>query len=305
MNAIEQTLGDLRRQSFSDVRKACASDEMRRLLGDGALLQGVSEAIDTILNEVLSHRTLAGLASIRSADTRLFEHGIDVCVTAIMLGRAVNIPERRLKPLAVGALLHDIGHVFLDPHGDNDPARRVRQHTLLGYELLKHGDNPDILAPHVALEHHEHQDGTGEPRGVYGSNKIERDRSKPPPIPTLLGEVVAVANTYDILASGLWGQAPLPPDQALAAVAGLGGTHLNKTITAAFLRTIPVYPKGVEVVVRSGEYRNFSGVVADVRPEQLDRPVVVLTRNSGNDPMPPVELDLSDAPEATIRVKTF
>ncbi|MBI4556980.1 MAG: HD domain-containing protein, partial [Candidatus Hydrogenedentes bacterium] len=181
---IEHQLQGLRKQSFDDLTKVCASTSMRALFGKGGPIAEVFSTVNGILDEVLTRSTLAGLTSIKSADSQAYNHSIDVCVVGIMIGRAVGMTDARLKQLAVGCLLHDIGKVFVDRAANE--VTQVRQHTLLGYELLKNADDPEIMAPHVALEHHERQDGNGEPRGLVGSNTIERDRALPPPIPTLI-----------------------------------------------------------------------------------------------------------------------
>lgn len=301
MEAVGQELQGLRDKSFDDVKNACSSDAVRALVGaDGPFAQ-LASIISQILDEVLTHSTLAGLSSIRSADSMVYQHSIDVCITAIMIGRAVGVQESRLRPLATGCLLHDIGAVFVDPNADQ--RRRLRQHTLLGYELLKESRDQGILAPYIALEHHEHQDGSGEPRGLVGGNTIERKRDLPPPIPTLVGEITAVANTYDTLSSGMWGHPPMTPDAALAAIESVAGTHLNKAIVTAFIKLVPVYPRGLEVIVRSGTFRNFSGIVAKIRPNQLDKPVVLLIRDNRGNSISPIELDLLEESNATIQCK--
>jgi HD-GYP domain-containing protein (c-di-GMP phosphodiesterase class II) len=182
-------------------------------------------------------------------------------------------------------------------------VQRVRQHTLLGYELLRNAEAADIMSPHVALEHHEHQDGTGLPRGMRGSNAIERDRNVRPPIPTLIGEVAAVANMYDNLLHGRGGQQPLPPDEALESIRAAAGPLLNKAVVTAFLRCVPVYPVGAEILVRSEKYRNFTGVVSQVNVGQLDRPVVVLTRDNHRVPIKPVTVDLKEEQDVDIQCR--
>ncbi len=301
METVGKELLDLRDKSFDDVKNACSSDAVRALVGaDGPFAQ-LASVISQILDEVLTRPTLAGLTSIRSADSVIYQHSIDVCITAIMIGRTVGVQESRLRPLATGCLLHDIGAVFVDPNADQ--RRRLRQHTLLGYELLKESDDPDILAPHIALEHHEHQDGSGEPRGLVGSNTIERKRDLPPPIPTLVGEIAAVANTFDTLSSGMWGHPPMTADAALAAIESVAGAHLNKAIVTAFVKLVPIYPRGAEIIVRSGSYRNFSGIVGKVRPNQLDKPVVLLIRDNHGNSITPVQLDLLEESDATIQCR--
>ncbi|MFA6243970.1 MAG: HD domain-containing protein, partial [Candidatus Hydrogenedentales bacterium] len=210
---IEKEFSTLRSSSFEDVKSFCSSEKMRTLLSQGPVWKAMIACINSILEEILTRSTLAGLTSIKSEDSALYEHSIDVCVVAVMIGRHIGMPAHRLKQLASGCLLHDIGKVFLDKKsGDRDS---IRLHTTLGYELLKNNEDPDILAPHVAYEHHEHQDGSGKPRGLVGSNTVERDRNLSSPVPTLIGEIAAVANTYDNLLNGIGVPRPLPPDQAL------------------------------------------------------------------------------------------
>ena len=220
---------------------------------------------------------------------------------AIMIARSAGMEGVRLKQLATGCLLHDIGKVFVD--AALDPVTKIRQHTLLGYELLRNGENPDILAPHVALEHHEHQDGTGEPRGLVSSNTLERNRNLPLPIPTLLAEIAAVANEYDHLLTGSETSAPLPPDETLAAIRERAGTHFNKAVVQHFLRVVPVYPLGTEITVLSEEFRNYTGVVTGINPTHLDRPVVTLIKDSLNRLINTGPIDLKEKEDMLIRCK--
>ena len=175
-SAIKDEIGDLREQTFERLKGICHSQAMKSLLGERGPFEALNTSTNTILNEVLDHKILAGLTTIKMTDTYLHHHCIDVCVISIMLGQALELSEDHLRQLATGCILHDIGKVFLRQRVA--PITEIRQHTLLGYELLRSGENADILAPHVALEHHEYQDGSGEPRGLRGTNTIERNRKK-------------------------------------------------------------------------------------------------------------------------------
>lgn len=300
-NAIEKEVDKIRNQSIRAIGEACGSDSIKALVGKNGPMARVLDVVNAVLDEVLDHAHLAGLTAIRNADNRLHDHAINVCVVAIMIARGVGVRDRHLKQLAVGCLLHDIGKIFLDDTITN-PERRIRQHTLLGYELLKHAES-DFLSPHIALEHHEHQDGTGLPRGTRSSNALERDRNLPPPIPTLLGEIAAVANVYDNLLHGVNGRAPLPPDEALTALRQRAGTHLNEAVVSLFMRCVPVYPVGCEIIVKSGEMANYSGIVQAVNPSQLDRPVVILTRDNHFRVITPITIDLREEQSTEIRCR--
>jgi HD-GYP domain-containing protein (c-di-GMP phosphodiesterase class II) len=224
-NSIEAELGSLRTESEEGLLKAVNSQHIRALINQKALLDKVSRIARDIIDDVLTRRTLAGLTSLKSRDGALYDHSLDVCAVSIMIGSAVNLPTGRMTQLAGGCLLHDIGMLFV--RRDVDEARRVRTHTTLGFELLKATDESEILAPYVAYEHHEHQDGTGLPRGLRGSNQLQRARGQAGPVPTLVGEIAAVANHYVNLLSGVAGHEPAPPDKAIEEISGLAGTFFN------------------------------------------------------------------------------
>jgi len=271
---------------------------MGDLLGNDTTREMMS-IVNAILKEALNHDVLAGLASMEASDMRLQAHCLDVATTAIMIGRGVGLHPIRMQQLAMGCLLHDIGMAFLDSALDENT--RLRQHALLGYDLLRNSPNADILAPRIALEHHERQDGTGVPKGLVGSNTIERDRTKPPPIPTLIGEIAAVANAYVNLINGTPSAEPMSSDRALAAIGQMRGATFNSEVVRAFFQIAPVYPMASTVVVTSGEFRLYSGTVARVHPDRLDRPTIVLTKDKVGEPIPPTEINLKEFPDITIR----
>src|SRR5690606_22306512 len=112
-DAIEKHVPELREKSFEALSKAFASDSIKALMRKGGAFEGIENSVTEIMNEVLTRSTLAGLASIRSADSQMFHHSVDVCVVAVMIAKAINMPADRMRQLAVGCLLHDIGKLFV------------------------------------------------------------------------------------------------------------------------------------------------------------------------------------------------
>lgn len=297
---VARELASLRAGTFDDIGKALSSQGVQALVGPDGPLANIQSVVDKILEEVLSRSVLAGLTSLKSQDSRIYDHSIDVCVLAIMIGRTVNLNVSHMRQLAAGCLLHDVGLMFVK--NEKDENKRIRQHTMLGYEILRSNSDPGILTPHVAYEHHEHQDGSGLPRGLVGSNAIERDRKVATPIPTLVGEIAAVANVYDNLLSGTREQPPMPPDAALREMAGMAGTILNREVLDAFRKVVPVYPVGTQVLLRGEPFQNFVGVVAEVNEARLARPVVILVRDGGRNKIEPVKVDMHDYPDISLRI---
>jgi HD-GYP domain-containing protein (c-di-GMP phosphodiesterase class II) len=209
-----------------------------------------------------------------------------------MVGRALGFDASRMNQLAAGCLLHDVGKVFVEPGGS--PAEDIVRHTVLGYELLRNSEEADLLSPFVAYEHHEHQDGTGLPRGLRSSNEVRRRRGHGGAVPTLIGEVCAVADTYDNLLSGAGGALPMTPDKALHAI-GLGaGERFNYEVVHAFRSVVPVYPRGCQVRLRGGPFDGCLGVVAQVNAKHLAHPMVILARNARGERITPRQMDLRE-----------
>jgi len=296
---IADAVPAVRKATAEDIAKALSDAHVRVLLTERGPLAQVPEIANRIVEEVLSHHTLAGVTCLKSGNTSLYDHCLDVCVVAIMIGKIVGLPRERLGQLATGCLLHDIGMLFVD--SELDELERIRQHTVLGYELLRKTEDPDLLSPHVAYEHHEHQDGTGLPRGLAGSNTIARGHRGTAPVLTLIGEIAAIANCYDNLLSGAHGHPPMAPDQALAEISGRAGTRLNAEIVTAFRSVVPVYPKGTQVMLEGQTYDKCLAVVGEVHPDELSRPIVVLVRGPTGERIDPIKVDCREEPSVKLR----
>ena len=297
---IADALPAVRKATTEDIAKALSTTHVRVLLTERGPLAQVAEIANRIVEEVLTQDSLAGVTCIKTGNTPLYDHCLDVCVVAIMIGRIIELPPERLGQLATGCLLHDIGMLFVGP--ELDELERIRQHTVLGYELLRSTDDPDILSPHVAYEHHEHQDGTGLPRSLAGSNTVERGHRGSTSVLTLIAEIAAIANCYDNLLSGAHRRPPMAPDQALAEISRRAGTRLNAEIVAAFRSVAPVYPKGAQVMLEGQTHDKCLAVVSEVHPDQLARPTVILVRDPAGERIDPVKVDCREHP--TIKLRT-
>jgi putative nucleotidyltransferase with HDIG domain len=298
-DTIGREFDAVRAESEADIAKACDSDRVKALMSEKGPLSKVPDIVSAILGEVLDRTTLAGLTSMKNDSTALYDHSIDTCVIAIMIGQVILLPTDKMRQLATGCLLHDIGKIAVEPTGDRE--RDIRLHTQAGYELLRRSEQSEMLSPYVAYEHHEHQDGTGLPRGLRGSNALRRNREVDTAIPTLVGEIAAVANAFDNLVSGSSNGTPMTVDEALGMISADAGTRYNREIVAAFRRVVPVYPKGTEVVLRGDPFDGFRAIVADVNPKRLHRPTVQLLADSHFRRVEPDEIDLFAHPTVALR----
>ncbi len=95
-----------------------------------------------------------------------------------------------IKRAALVAMFHDIGKI-VEPEVKNAniidaPSPSVKKdHTWLGFDMLRKKHEFPLASAHVALQHHEHSDGTGQPRQL-GQTEIHQ-----------YAKITAIANFYD------------------------------------------------------------------------------------------------------------
>jgi hypothetical protein len=80
----------------------------------------------------------------------------------------------------------------------------------------------------------------------------------------------------------------------------LSGTFLNREITQLFLSMLPALPPGIGIVVQTGRYTGYKGVVAQVNQKQPECPLIRLLYNPQGDRIMPIELDLARESSITV-----
>jgi response regulator RpfG family c-di-GMP phosphodiesterase len=138
---------------------------------------------------------LAKAAEFRDPETGA--HILRMANYSALIGRQLGMDADQLDCLLSASPMHDVGkvgtpdNILLKP-GRLSPEEMVimRQHSLIGYEILKDSTSPMLqMAADIALNHHEKYDGSGYPYGKSGEE-----------IP-LVGRIVSVADVFDALTS--------------------------------------------------------------------------------------------------------
>jgi HD-GYP domain-containing protein (c-di-GMP phosphodiesterase class II) len=183
---------------------------------DGILVIGIAVAID--LARAAQSRPLAGdltaaelVASedlflgsqVRALTVTLSEkdeyterHTRRVALRAVQVGDELGLSRGRLRTLAIGGLVHDIGKLaipdeILKKPGPLDDAEyaTVKQHAERGYRLLTELGGFTDGVRDLVRDHHERLDGKGYPRGLTAGEL------------TLDARILAVCDVYDALIS--------------------------------------------------------------------------------------------------------
>ncbi len=237
----------------------------------------VQNIIKKIVEDAVDNRNmLIHLTDIRTHDDYTFGHSINVCLLSVMIGIKLYLKEDQLYELAMGAILHDIGKMFIPTEILNKPGgltpeewKVMREHTDKGFDLLRKQGALSVVSSHVAYQHHENYDGKG-----YGRGLSHEDIHK-------YARIAAIADLYDAITSDRPYRKAYLPHEAYELILGSMGTKLDPQLTGVFLENIALYPVGSIVQLDTGEI----GVVINVLPKLQARPVVRVIANSDGQPL--------------------
>jgi HD-GYP domain-containing protein (c-di-GMP phosphodiesterase class II) len=214
-----------------DLRHAQAS---RPLVGD-------LRAADLVEHEeaFLGGRVRALLVRLGEKDPSTEGHTRRVATLAVAIGERLGLPESRLRQLALGGLLHDMGKLSVPNAILNKPGRltaeefaEIRRHPGAGRELLNELGGFSSLVLELVESHHERLDGGGYPNRVPAG---ELD---------LAVRILTVADVYDALTADRVYREAWPAQRALALLDEDTGTAFDADCVAA-LRAL-VAPKQPE-----------------------------------------------------------
>lgn len=253
------------KEAFGSLQSTRGSQFVHDWSGRRALYLAAS----SITNEVMSSKELCfQMAELRSTDGYTFAHSVNVTILGMALARKLALPHHQLIDLSIGLMLHDVGKLVLPEHL-RDPDRELtaderteyETHAKAGYALLQTMGSA-FTAPTriIALQHHEHWDGSGYPKGLAG-NDIH-----------IFSQICAIANTYDrLITSRAYGFRALP-HEALEYLMGSCGRLFSLDMVRAFLEVVAPYPLGTMVKLNTGEV----GVVCRIDKGMHSRPVLRL-----------------------------
>jgi putative nucleotidyltransferase with HDIG domain len=207
-----------------DLRHAAQS---RPLVGDvcGADLVTTEEAF-------LGAQVRALTRCLASKDEYTEEHTRRVALRAVQVGEELGLSAGRLRALATGALVHDIGKLSIPdavlqkpgPLAD-DEFEIVRRHPEWGERMLVDlGFTEDVRQ--LVRDHHERLDGSGYPHGATGS-LISFD-----------ARILAVCDVYDALISRRVYRDAWPHERAVALLREESGTSFDPKCVAALERVL-------------------------------------------------------------------
>ena len=264
---------------------------MDQVQGNPQLARTQAEGLTAaLLDKMLVEGDLNMRLLNEAAGDRNTAHALNVCIIALLLGRAFGLGRDEMMDLGVGALLHDVGKLEIaarlrhrDESFTSAENQAYQQHVAKGVAIGQAmGLAPAPLL--VIAQHHEHADGSGFPQ------RINMDRM------STGARIVALVNRFDGLCNPLISSKAMTPHEALSLMFAQGRNRFDATMLNAFIRMMGVYPPGSTVQLTDDRY----ALVVSVNSARPLKPRVMV-----HDIKVPKEealvLNLEDMPDLGIR----
>ncbi|MFQ5901333.1 MAG: HD-GYP domain-containing protein [Thermodesulfobacteriota bacterium] len=267
VDVIKDTMGDIR---------------LGMIPKTGVVMNVVEDMTECVMED---KNAMVGLTMIKDYDNYLFTHSVNVSLLSVAFGKSIGLDTSSLHQIGLAAILHDVGktgvgeHIIRKPGSLNEEEwEKIKEHPMIGYEIVKNMEGIGELTPRMVLEHHIGYDMQGYP-SIDKTNK-----------PHNLSMIITISDTYDAVTTMRTYQGPMEPMDAIETMQSLAGKRLDPDYLKKFIKMLGVYPVGTLVRLSTNEV----GVVVKANPEDDTRPVVkIIFDNGGKKLGRPHDIDLS------------
>lgn len=213
----------------------------------------------------LEHDVVSLLITLNGKDDYTYQHSVQVGMISYYIAKWLGYSEEEAQKAGKAGYLHDIGKSQIPDEILNKPGKlteeeyeTVKQHTIIGKDIIEKSlqDAEDYAL--VALQHHERFDGSGYPYG------ITKERIHP------LSNICAVADIYSAMISNRVYREKKNLLDVLRELHRLSFSKIDPMVTQTFIRHMIPNFIGKKVVLKTGEV----GVIILNNPTDPFRPLI-------------------------------
>lgn len=193
--ALKSSLGKLHNQIQNDIQREFEHESLEKNIE--RITDIVSEHAKSLVDELQSKPYSTKLLSqLTSHSHGIYGHCTNVSAIALHLAMKMGFRQQHvLEYIGSAGLLHDIGKIKINRSilkkemGQYtwDELNRLKEHPIVGRDLLLSAVGAPNELKLIVLQHHEHNDGSGYPQGLKGSKIYE---------PT---KILSIANVFEHL----------------------------------------------------------------------------------------------------------
>ncbi len=177
--------------------------------------------------------TIQQLSAVLHHDYATFTHSANVAMFALLLAREIGFDETQQHDIVRGALLHDLGKLYVDEKILVKPGRltpeelkQIHQHPTTGFSLLVDEQDMSLGVLMMVYQHHEQMDGGGYPVGVSG------DEIHP------YARLCKIVDVFEALTSLRPYRQPLSSDEALEILEQGRGIAFDSDMLSCWMRLL-------------------------------------------------------------------
>lgn len=222
-------------------------------------------SIQICKNRNVDTNILTLLNSVQDKNPYMYSHPSNVAFISLVIGKWMNMDNKKLENLVRAGLLHDIGKAKIKDSLLNktntltlEEMEKLKSHPVIGYKILENVNafNSEVLQG--VLFHHERMDGTGYPLGLKGENI------------NLFSRIIAIADTFDAITATKTYRKKNSPLKAIEEIQLSSFNHLDPYICKIFVNNIIDYYSGRAIRLSNEQVGN----IVYINPIEITKPLV-------------------------------
>ena len=205
-------------ENLMDVFKKAEDEMYRHKLSESSSMR--SKTIDLIMNTLFEKNTREMLHSKRVSK---------ICET---IAESMGFDKDAVSQMRIAGLMHDIGKIGLyeniltkTEELNTSEWDEIERHSEVGYRILSSLNEFSEIADYV-LEHHEHWDGHGYPRGLKAGEI------------SLQARIISIADAFDAMTSDRTYRMALSEEDAVHEIVKCSGTQFDPAIARIFVEKV-------------------------------------------------------------------
>lgn len=212
-----------------------------------------NKSLVAISKEIYSYkecgnRILQYLHLLESSDEHIYYHSVNVGFYSMLIATWYKLTDEKAEQTIISGLLHDLGKMKIPDNILNkkdiltkEEYEVIKQHTIIGHEMVKSIEGIDEDIRKAILCHHERMDGSG-----YPYQKESKDLN-------IYSKIIAVADVYDAMTSNRVYKKRSTPFEVFEMFQTVGLSLFDIDIMDLLKKEIVAYLVGLRVKLSNGE----------------------------------------------------
>jgi len=249
-------------------------------------LEEIKYVADEIIYDILTEPgVIYNLSSIRNKSESTYSHSLNVCALSVILAFKLKLPKTKVREIAIGCLLHDIGYTYISLNYNNlnietcseKERKEIKKHIIYGYSAVEKMSWLSSISKDIIISHHERLDGSGYPFHLK-DNRIK-----------IGSKIAAVCDEFDSKVYGNF-MTKMKVHESIDYIVSQAGVLFDFNVVKVFVESVAAYPTGALVNTNQNEI----GIVLRQNPKCPTRPVIRIIKNKeGQKPSEWIEKDLT------------